>query len=176
LEEVITVRNRDLRGLGLGLTLCVLATAIAILNFATVSAQECPRDGGGRPSPSPSPSPTRSGGLPSLPLPTGDEETSASPSPSPGGGAAKCDSKITIAYKRNRFSGKVTSDNNRCAKGRSVKVKKVNAGTVGRTVTNQKGKWKVPEPDANGRYFAVTSKRKAGKIVCKAARSRKIRV
>jgi hypothetical protein len=178
------MRNRDLRRLSLGLTVSVLATAIAILNIGTVpvSAQECPSGGGGgRPSsPSPSPSETDDGPLPSLPIPPEEEE---SPSPSPtrspdGGGAGKCDSEITIAYKKNAFKGKVTSENNsRCRKGRTVKVKqKGKKGSVGRSVTNQKGKWKVPEPDADGRYFAQVAKRKVGNIVCQAAKSRTIRV
>jgi hypothetical protein len=57
-----------------------------------------------------------------------------------------------------------------------VKKKAKKTKTVGRSLTNQKGKWKVPEPNANGRYFAQVSKRKVGNIVCKEARSRTIRV
>ena len=178
------MRNRNLRGLSLALSACVFVVAIAILNIGTmVSAQECPSGGGGgggRPSPSPSPSETEDDPLPIPPIPP-EEEESPSPSPSPtrdgGGGAAKCDSEITIAYKKNRFKGKVTSDHNRCKKARAVKVKKKGKKRpVGRSVTNRKGKWKVPEPDANGRYFAKVSKRKVGNIVCKAAKSRTIRV
>lgn len=179
----VTVRDRDLRGLSLGLTACVFAAAIAILNIGTtVSAQECPSRGGGRPSPSPSPSPTEDDEpLPIPPIPP-EEEESPSPSPSPdgggGGGAAKCDSEITIAYKKNKFKGKVTSDNNsRCRKGRTVKVKqKGKKGSVGRSRTNRKGKWKVRDRNADGRYFAKVTKRRVGNIVCKAAKSRTIRV
>jgi hypothetical protein len=169
------------------LAACVFAAVIAILNIGTtVSAQECPSGGGGgggRPSPSPSPSESEDDPLPPLPpIPPGEEE-SPSPSPSPsrdggGQGAAKCDSETTIAYKKNTFKGKVTSDNNRrCRQGRTVKVKqKGKKGSVGRAVTNQKGKWKVREPGADGRYFAKVSRRKVGNIVCKAAKSRTIRV
>jgi hypothetical protein len=103
----------------------------------------------------------------------------------------KCASKISIKYNppgpqegaKAGFSGKVTSDSNVCIKGRNVIVKRDAAKdkTVGTTVTNAKGAWKVPIQKAEGKYYAKTPARRVVSsddtvYECGAAKSKSISV
>ncbi|MDQ3982217.1 MAG: hypothetical protein M3271_05995 [Actinomycetota bacterium] len=98
-----------------------------------------------------------------------------------------CKSTITISYKSGRnakFSGRVGSGEPMCKRARDATVKKVKKGkdaTVGRAVTNAKGAYQVPSPNANGRFYARVSKATVenndGETVnCRAKRSETIRV
>lgn len=180
----------------------MVVAALGVLNLGATanSSTECTPDGGGgggggtqSPSPSPSESETEEPFPPSLPpiLPT-DEETSASPSPSDTEGQARrCDSEITINYKgpnkqypnRREFTGNVRSDEEACEAGRKVVLKRHKRGpdqTVDTTVTNDRGRWRIPLRRANGRYYARTPQEKvasdSGRVTCGADRSKSISV
>lgn len=104
--------------------------------------------------------------------------------PIPTAQAISCKSTITIAYKQNRFQGKVGSGENLCKDARRVTIKRVKRGTdptVGRGVTNPKGAYKIPEPNANGKYYAQVAQsaveNENGQTVrCQRARSKAINV
>jgi hypothetical protein len=69
-----------------------------------------------------------------------------------------------------------------CKAGRAVKVfeeKGKKDPTVGTAITNRKGKWKEPFPNADGKYYAKTGKanqvaENGDKIVCGPATSKTI--
>lgn len=151
---------------------------------------------------SPSPSPSGSGGIiPSgLPLPTQSTATpsetgTGSPTPSqssPASGMpeARCDSEISIRFverfsrddPRNAFTGRVRSADSLCEDERKVFLqRKTEEGskTVGRTATNEQGRWRVFKKDPKGRYFARTPQVRRpsdhGDHICEAAKSRTIR-
>jgi hypothetical protein len=67
------------------------------------------------------------------------------------------------------YSGKVTSDSNRCVKGRRVNI--IHRGVkIAETVTDEDGKWKAigPRPPKGDDVTAkVKPKRKRGKTLCK---------
>lgn len=97
-----------------------------------------------------------------------------------------CKSTVTIAYDGGRnpkFTGKVGSAEPMCKRARDVTVKKVKRGndpTVGKAVTNARGKYRVPARNGNGRFYAKVSKATVenddGQTVrCESARSRTIR-
>lgn len=178
----------------------MVVAALGVLNLGATanSSTKCTPDdgsggGGETESPSPSPSDTEEPFPPTLPpiLPT-DEETSASPSPSDSEGQARrCDSEITISYKgpsdryprRNEFTGNVRSDEEACEAGRKVVLKRHKRGPdqkVDTTVTNDRGRWRIPVKRANGRYYARTPQEKvaseSGRVTCGAARSKSISV
>ena len=149
---------------------------------------------------SPSPSPTSTGIIPSgLPLPTQSTATSTgtgTDTPSPSGSspgsqpAERCESKISIQFverfsrddPRNAFTGRVRSPDSLCEDERKVFLqRKTEDGSkrVGRTVTNQQGRWRVFKKDPKGRYFARTPQVRRpsdhGDHICEAAKSRTIR-
>jgi hypothetical protein len=68
-----------------------------------------------------------------------------------------------------KYSGKVTSDDNHCIKGRKVVI--IHRGvTIARTETDGDGKWSVigPRPPKGDNVTAkVKPKRKHGKTICK---------
>ncbi|HEX2058993.1 MAG TPA: hypothetical protein VHI71_11570 [Actinomycetota bacterium] len=183
------------------------ALALATTGDDIALAQGC--RGGGSPSPSgsASPSPSGSGGgfPPTLPVslppaPDGDADESV---PEPAARPAPrldphqkvpvvtaqqvtCKSTITIAYDGGRnpkFTGKVGSAEPMCKRARDVTVKKVKRGpdqTVGKAVTNAKGKYTVPARNGNGRFFAKVSKATVENddgetVTCQDARSKTIR-
>lgn len=143
-------------------------------------------------SPSPSGSSTRGGGLPVNPTSLlGDDEETATPTSSgrpPGGTSGqRCPTKVTIDYERSGatsaaadFFGAVRSPNGKCKKGRDVVLKKDRRKgkdpIVGSTVSKRKGKWRIREPRARGRYYAKAKPRKLSGILCEAGRSKTIRV
>lgn len=97
-----------------------------------------------------------------------------------------CKSTITIAYDGGRnpkFTGKVGSAEPMCKRARDVTVKKIKRGpdqTVGKAVTNAKGKYTVPARNGNGRFYSQVKKStveddEGNAIECRAARSRAIR-
>ena len=179
----------------------MVVAALGVLNLGATasSSTECTPDGGGgggggteSPSPSPSESETEEPFPPSLPPILPSESESASPSPSDTEGQARrCDSEITINYKgpnkqypgRREFTGNVRSDEEACEAGRKVALKRHKRGpdqTVDTTVTNDRGKWRIPVNRANGRYYARTPQEKVasddGRVTCGADRSKSIRV
>ena len=98
-----------------------------------------------------------------------------------------CKSTITIAYRAGRvdaFNGKVGSDEPMCKRARDVTIKKVKKGndaTVGKGATNARGVYKIPERNANGKFYALVAKSTTenddgASVTCQAAKSRTIRV
>ncbi|MDQ3953381.1 MAG: hypothetical protein M3279_10545 [Actinomycetota bacterium] len=204
------VPRRSTRAVAVVVALWVLACAAALALATTddeALAQGC--RGGGSPSPSgSSPSPSESGGgfPPTLPVsvppgPDGDSKESV-PEPAPRPAPPRldpseeipvvtaqrvtCKSTITIDYdggRRAKFTGKVGSAEPMCKRARDVTVKKVKRGpdqTVGKAVTNNKGKYSVPARNANGRFYAKVSKATVENddgetVTCQGARSRTIR-
>ncbi|HYI44541.1 MAG TPA: hypothetical protein VE174_03655 [Actinomycetota bacterium] len=143
-----------------------------------------------------SPSSTDDGPLPNLStiLP-GEDESSASPtgsgtgtpqgSPTSGQGQ-DCPTKVSINYKaastrttdpRDRFGGKVKSPNQNCERGRDVILKKVRksgkAKTVGRTVSQRDGAWKIRGVKPKGRFFATAPARDVGDVSCRKGKSKR---
>jgi hypothetical protein len=194
------METTGVRRVAVTIVFSLIAAGIAVLNFGGGAiAQEC--GGGGSPSPSPSttsPTPTETGGLPITPPitlpPGGGSSTTPAPTGStstPGGGSGpqetiECDSEITIRFagRTDTFKGAVNSDENVCERGRRVILKRVKAGpdkTVGRTTTNQRGRWNIKERNARGRYYAQTPARTVdppgagAEYECGAAKSRTIR-
>ena len=141
---------------------------------------------------SPSPSGSSSGGgpLPNLSsiLPGGSSSPSStgSSSPPPSSGGPACPTDVTIKYvrvsqrtsdPRDHFEGKVKSPNSDCVKGRDVTLKKVakpNPKTVGRTVSQKSGTWKIRGVKPKGRFYAVAKPRKVGDVTCKKGKSKTI--
>jgi hypothetical protein len=105
---------------------------------------------------------------------------SPSTSPKPGGGSTE-KSKISIDYssKTETFKGRVDSVS-ACEKGRRVDLFKVSPGkdtNLGHTVTVKKGKYKIPFPNAKGRFYTKVKTSKSGKnLTCKGAQSKTISV
>jgi hypothetical protein len=84
---------------------------------------------------------------------------------------ARAASRVTI---RDRFRGRVTSSRRSCRVNRRVIVKKVRPGrdrTVGSDRTNNRGRWRLRRPNANGRFYAQVNRNAA----CRGDRSRTIR-
>ncbi|HEX2195834.1 MAG TPA: hypothetical protein VHJ76_02820 [Actinomycetota bacterium] len=188
---------------------CAAALALATTSDDEALAQGCRGGGSPSPSGSASPSPSESGGgfPPSLPIslppgPDGDaKEKVPVPAPRPAPPRldpreevpvvtaqqqVTCRSTITIAYdegRRDKFKGRVGSAEPMCKRARDVTVKKIKRGadqTVGKAVTNNKGRYSVPARNANGRFYAKVSKATVenddGQTVsCQSARSRAIR-
>ena len=121
------------------------------------------------------------------------EETSASPtgsgtgspgSPSAGGQGQECPTKLTISYKRastrttdprDHFGGKVKSPNGSCERGRDVILKKVRKGkakTVGQTVSQRGGVWKIRGVKPQGRFYATSPARDVGDVTCRKGKSK----
>ncbi|MDQ3957928.1 MAG: hypothetical protein M3273_06345 [Actinomycetota bacterium] len=193
--------------LSLAASIAVLALATAGTNDAL--AQGCRRGANPSPSASEAATPSASGlPIPSLPIP-GSSTPSATPTGTPGGSPAPsssptqssapaprdqevpiaqeqrttCKSTITIAYsaRRKAFSGRVKSAEDLCKKARKVQVLKdaKRDKVVGRAVTNNKGGYKVPSANPNGRFYAKVAKKTVrgpdGRITCQADRSKTIR-
>jgi hypothetical protein len=141
-----------------------------------------------------SPSSTDDEPLPNLTtLLPGEDESSASPtgsgtgSPqaSPTSGGQDCPTKISITYKRastrttdprDHFGGKVKSPNQNCERGRDVILKKVRksgkAKTVGQTVSQRDGAWKIRGVKPKGRFYATAPAREVGDISCRKGKSK----
>lgn len=121
--------------------------------------------------------PCPSGSPPKSSPSTGSSPT-ASTSPTPGGGDTY-KSTISIAYsnKRDSFKGRVDS-RSVCEKGRRVDLFEVSPGkdtNLGHTVTLKKGKYKIPFPNPNGRYYTKVKKSTPSRnVTCKGAQSKTI--
>ena len=184
----------------------IAVLALATAGTTDAQAQGCTGGGGGSPSPSASAGGT-SGPIPSIIPSLIPGSASPSPSPAPStsptqssapaprdqmvpvaqpSGETTCRSTITIAYDAGRnpkFTGKVGSAEPMCKRGRDVTVKKVKRGadqTVGKGLTNIKGKYSVPARNGKGRFYAKVSKETTqnddgDRITCQAAKSRTIR-
>jgi hypothetical protein len=83
------------------------------------------------------------------------------------------------------FHGRITSSNDACEQGRSVKLFKLKRnGTkklLGQTISDIEGKWEVlVDPLKSGAYFAVAQRREEGTagtiFVCDRAKSRIVAV
>jgi hypothetical protein len=92
-------------------------------------------------------------------------------------------SGVSIAYSANAFHGSVESPSARCERHRTVSIFKVRPGDdslVGRDETNRRGRYRVPEQGANGRFYAKVARKVVGgynnTVVCQSARSGTIRV
>jgi hypothetical protein len=184
---------------GLWVAACAAALALATTSDQAV-AQGC--GGGGSPSPSGSASasePPESGlpipvSLPPVPAPDAEQAVPDSDRGDPSrkvpvGVAAQqttCKSTVTISYesgKSPKWTGKVGSQEPMCKRARDVTIKKVKRGndpTVGKGVTNNKGKYTIPARNANGRFYAKVSKATVENddgqtVTCQAAKSRTIR-
>lgn len=90
---------------------------------------------------------------------------------------------ISIGYSNGAFNGRVSSTK-RCRKNRLVNVIKIRRNRpdigIGSDLTNENGRWRVPAPSANGRYYAVVGRKHFGGYGhshrCRAARSATIRL
>ncbi|CAN5547699.1 hypothetical protein BH20ACT23_BH20ACT23_22470 [soil metagenome] len=93
-------------------------------------------------------------------------------------------SKITLNKNRKRWSGKVSSRDDRCESGRTVRLKKMREGrrdkTVRTTTTNETGAYRMRYKANKGRYYAQVARMQFAEdintVVCQGARSRTIRV
>jgi hypothetical protein len=94
-------------------------------------------------------------------------------------------SEIKIRNHAPAFHGRITSSNDACEEGRSVRLFKErrNGGRklLGTTVSDLEGKWQVlVDPLASGAYFAVAQRRAEGTagtiFVCDRAKSRFVAV
>ena len=191
-------------------TIVWLMASLAALALATTSddvavAQQGCKGGGSSASPSQSasPSPSESEGfpptVPSIPpsVVPGEQKADA-PAPPPAMDPWKkvpvaaaqqdvsCKSTITIAYRssgKQAFTGKVGSGEPMCKRARKVTIKKVKKGTdptVARAVTNAKGSYTAPEPNARGKFYAQVAKSTTENddgesVTCQPARSETIR-
>jgi hypothetical protein len=140
--------------------------------------------------PSASQSTSSGPGVPScVPMVTCEEEQpsasasvspSTSTSPNPGGGDTY-KSKVTIDYnkKKESFVGKVDSKAI-CGKARRVDLFEVSPGkdqNRGHGVTNNKSKYAIPFPKANGRFYTKARKSEPDRnTTCKGATSERISV
>lgn len=95
----------------------------------------------------------------------------------------RASSRVSLDYSDSAFKGKVRSGRPKCEKNRKVKIKKMRPGrdrVVGRDRTNDRGKFRVRERNAKGRYYAKVSRRSRGRYghthICKKDASRPIRV
>jgi hypothetical protein len=181
-------------------TTALVAGVVLVLNVgasAHLGSPASPAQPSGSTSPkaSASPSPSKSPFPPPPPScvpmvdcdtasPSAKPSTSAKPSPStsptPGGGTTE-KSKISIKYngKNESFKGAVDSVG-KCEKGRRVDLFEVSPGkdtNLGHTVTLKKGKYTIPFPDANGRYYTKVKKSTPSRnLTCKGAQSKTISV
>jgi hypothetical protein len=187
---VLNVGAEEIFGRPLSLqTTCQVTTPVPIPPGCTVPS-----------SPSPSPSPTRTTASPTggqtqspresptqtgSPSPTRSPSPTASPSPtqSPTPTVQQQPSRISIAYRRRAFNGRVRSSN-RCEPRRRVVLKRVKRGrdqNVAQDLTNRTGRWKIRMPNPRpGRYYATVDVRRVtgpgdSRTRCRQARSRKIR-
>jgi hypothetical protein len=94
-------------------------------------------------------------------------------------------STVTIHWSSgaDTFAGKVSSTDNGCVQGRTVKVFKVRAGAdhlVGSKTTGATGRYSISRAGAHGKYYAKVASRVIGPYgsthVCKADRSPTIEV
>ncbi|MGH2731329.1 MAG: hypothetical protein ACRDJI_12070 [Actinomycetota bacterium] len=94
-----------------------------------------------------------------------------------GAQAASKDSKVTIHYDNNTFSGRVTSTEQGCEAYRQVKLFKKKAGAkklITSTPTDEDGKWLVfADKGMKGRFYALVLASDDG---CDRDRSRTIEV
>jgi hypothetical protein len=112
--------------------------------------------------------------------PSTSTSPTASTSPKPGGGDTYS-AKLSIDYskKKESFVGKVDSKSI-CQKARRVDLFKIAPGkdqNLGHALTNNKGKYRIPYPDANGRFYAKARKFTPERnTTCKGATSKTISV
>ncbi|MDQ4025651.1 MAG: hypothetical protein M3217_09220 [Actinomycetota bacterium] len=175
------------------------AFALTVTGDDVALAQKGCRGGGSSPSPSRSPSPSASGGggpIPSIPPsipPNPIPDTKKAPGPAgldpwekvpvAAEQGTTCKSTITISYSGRAFKGKVDSGEPMCKRARRVQIKKIKDGkdpTVARAVTNARGAYTAPEPNARGRFYAQVAKSTTenddgDRVTCQAARSKAIR-
>jgi hypothetical protein len=125
-----------------------------------------------------SPSPSSSGS----PKPSGSASPSGSPSPSPSEEPERHEANLTIKYPDPAFKGVVRTDN-KCKGDREVVLRRIRKGpdtVIGRDTTGADGKWKVREPNADGRYYAKVLKRAFSQggtdVICLGDRSKTLRV
>lgn len=182
---------------------CAAALALATTSDQAVAQQGC--TGGGSPSPSGSasesppatddPVPSLPVSLPPVPAPDAmhevpDVERDDPSRKIPVGVAAQqqatCKSTVTISYDSGRnakWKGKVGSDEPMCKRARDVTIKKLKRGsdpTVGKGVTNNRGRYSIPARNANGRFYAkvaqsTTENDDGQTVTCQRARSKAIR-
>ena len=145
--------------------------------------------GSARPSASPSPEDTCTPGPDPIcipgeeePSPSGSAAPSASPSGSPGpGGGDSHSAKISIDYNKNKksFVGKVDSKAV-CSKARRIDLFEVAPGkdqNRGHALTNNKSKYTIPFPKADGRFYTKARKSTPERnTTCKGATSKTISV
>jgi hypothetical protein len=96
---------------------------------------------------------------------------------------ASFDSSVSIDYDRPNFEGRVSSERDRCERGRSVSVFKKRDGgdrLIGTDETNDDGFYSVPKAGARGRFYAVVAREVFGgyghRHVCEGDTSDTIRV
>lgn len=125
----------------------------------------------------PEPEPSESGSSTASPTPSG------STSPSPGGDEPeRHDANLTIKYPDPAFKG-VVKTAAKCRGDRQVVLRRIRKGpdqVVGRDTTSPRGRWKIVEADADGRYYARVLKRSFTQgdtqVICRGDRSPNLRV
>lgn len=127
--------------------------------------------------PIPGEDPSESGSASSSPSGSSSASPSGSASPSPGGEPQRHDAVLTIKYPDPAFKG-VVRTNARCKDERDVVLRRIRRGpdtVIGRDTTGPDGKWKVREPNANGRFYAKVLRRAFAdgqtEVICKGDRS-----
>jgi hypothetical protein len=91
-------------------------------------------------------------------------------------------SNVTAAYDAPDFHGRITDSPHRlCRSHRKVTLRRSGEGQlVGKDFTNNRGRWRIERPDANGNYYAeITGIRKGSpphQHFCRGAISKVVRV
>ena len=96
---------------------------------------------------------------------------------------ASFNSSVSISYEPPNFEGQVSSERDRCERGRSVSVFKKRDGAdrlIGTDTTNDSGFYSVNKPGARGRFYAVVAREVFGgyghRHVCEADTSNTIQI
>ena len=188
-------RNARSWRLVLTATTLMVAAGVLILNVGasanvTGSGSVAQRQPSASPSRSPSAEPSPEDTCSPVPPPICENESSAPPSgspsaspsgsPDPGGGDTH-KAKISIRYnnKNESFIGKVDSKAI-CQRARRVDLFEVAPGkdqNRGHALTNNKGRYRIPLPQANGRFYTKARKSTPERnTTCKGATSKTISV
>lgn len=111
--------------------------------------------------------------------PSSSPSASPSTSPEPGGNTHSAKISITYSNRQDAFKGKVDSKAV-CQKARRVDLFEVAPGkdqNLGHALTNNKGKYRIPYPNANGRFYTKARKFTPERnTTCKGATSKRISV
>jgi hypothetical protein len=92
-------------------------------------------------------------------------------------------SSVSLKYNGSDFTGRVRSSKHMCVRNRPISIKRKQKGpdpTVASTSSGRDGRFSAPEPNAQGRYYAVAARKVKTRYghthTCKPATSGTIKV